>query len=95
MKTASFPLTASNPKAPCSFIVYTWPLKGLPYYNFGVYVYTIKLLGASGQVLRDVPFAMFRTISDLVALPTRFASCCGYMRLERVRVFLSWPFLCE
>ena len=36
----------SYPKAPCIFIVDTWALKGLPYHNFGVYVYTIKLHGA-------------------------------------------------
>ena len=36
------------PKAPCSFIVHTWALKGLPYHTFGVYVYTTKLHGAFG-----------------------------------------------
>ena len=38
------------PKAPCSFIVHIWALKGLPYHNFAVYVYTIKLHGAFGVV---------------------------------------------
>ena len=28
-----------NPKAPCSFMVDTWALKGLQYHDFGVYVY--------------------------------------------------------
>ena len=36
----------SFPKTPCSFILHTWVLKGLPYHNFEVYVYTIKLHGA-------------------------------------------------
>ena len=40
---------AAIPKASCSFIVDTWALKGLPYHNFGVYVYTIKLHGAFGN----------------------------------------------
>ena len=35
-------------KAPCSFMVDTWALKGLPYHDFGAYVYTIKLHGAFG-----------------------------------------------
>ena len=38
----------SYPKAPCSFIVDTWALKGLPCYDFGVYAYAIKLHGAFG-----------------------------------------------
>ena len=29
-------------------MVDTWALKGLPYYDFGAYVYTIKLHGAFG-----------------------------------------------
>ena len=37
------------PKAPCSLIVHTWALKGLPCHNFGVFVYTIKLQGALGK----------------------------------------------
>ena len=32
-------------------IVHTWALMGLPYQNFGVYVYTIKLHGAFGTCL--------------------------------------------
>ena len=32
-----------NLKAPCSWIVHTWPFKGLSYPNFGVYVYTVEL----------------------------------------------------
>ena len=36
------------PKAPCSFIVHTWALKGLPYHNFGFHVNTIKLHEAFG-----------------------------------------------
>ena len=36
------------PKAPCSFMVDTWALKGLPYHDFGVCVYTRNLHGASG-----------------------------------------------
>ena len=36
------------PEDPCWFIVDTWALKGLPYHNFGVYVYTKKLHGAFG-----------------------------------------------
>ena len=39
----------ANPKAQCSFIVHTWALKGLPYHNSGVYVYTVKLHGAFGE----------------------------------------------
>ena len=34
------------PKAPCSFMVDTWALKGVRYHDFGAYVYTIKLHGA-------------------------------------------------
>ena len=37
-------------KAPCSFIVDTWALKGLPYHDFEVYAYTIKLHGAFGTL---------------------------------------------
>ena len=36
------------PKAPCSLMVPTWALKGLPYQYFGVYVSTINLPGAFG-----------------------------------------------
>ena len=32
-------------------MVYTWALKGLPYHDFGAYVYTIKPHGALGLVL--------------------------------------------
>ena len=41
---AGFP----SPKAPCSFMVDTWALTGLPYHDFGVYVYAMKLHGAFG-----------------------------------------------
>ena len=47
---------SSLPKAPCSFIVHTWALKGLPYHNFGVQVYTVKLHGAFGAALMDGNF---------------------------------------
>ena len=40
-----------SPEAPCSCIVRTWALKGLPYHDFGVYVYAIKLNGAFLTVL--------------------------------------------
>ena len=32
----------SSPKAPCSSMVYTSAIKGLPCHYFGAYVYTIK-----------------------------------------------------
>ena len=41
-------------KAPCSGMVYTWALKGLPCYRFGVYVYSIMCyLEAFGNRNRD------------------------------------------
>ena len=49
-------------KAPCSCMVHTWALKGLPYHNFGVYVYTIKLHGAFGIMPRI--FTGIGTLSD-------------------------------
>ena len=36
------------PKAPCGAMVYTLPSKGLPYHNFGVCVYALKLHGNLG-----------------------------------------------
>ena len=42
-------IQGAAPKAACSCIVPMWALKGLPYHNFGAYVYTIMLLiGACG-----------------------------------------------
>ena len=38
------------PKAPCRVIVDTWALERLPYQHVGVYVYTIELHGAFGNV---------------------------------------------
>ena len=43
-----FKTTQSVPMAPCNFTGDTWALKDLPYHDFGVYVYTIKLHGAFG-----------------------------------------------
>ena len=43
-------MAVPHPKAPCSFIVDTWALKGLPYHDFGAYVDTIKLHGAFRSV---------------------------------------------
>ena len=37
------------PKAPCSFMVDTWALQGLPYHDFGVSAYTMKLHGVFGM----------------------------------------------
>ena len=36
------------PKAPCSFMVDPWAFKRIPYHDFEVYVYTIKLHAAFG-----------------------------------------------
>ena len=30
------------PKAPSSVVIHTWAFKGIPYQNFGIYVYTTK-----------------------------------------------------
>ena len=47
-RTLSGSASSTYPKAPCSFIVNTWAVKGLPYHDFGGYVYTVKLHGAFG-----------------------------------------------
>ena len=39
-------LEPAEPKAPCSCIVCTWALKGLPYHKLRLYGCTIKLHGA-------------------------------------------------
>ena len=50
LQTCTSQCRPASSKAPCSFRVHTWALKGLPYHHFGVYVYTIKLHGAFGNV---------------------------------------------
>ena len=42
------PEPISEPKAPCSFVVHTWALQGLPYHNFKENACTITLHGAFG-----------------------------------------------
>ena len=41
-------LAASLPKGPCTYIVYTWALKGLPYSSFRAQIYTIWVHGPLG-----------------------------------------------
>ena len=41
----------SFPKSPCSCMVYTLALQGLPSHGFGAHVHTVNLHGAFGTVL--------------------------------------------
>ena len=38
-----------NPRCSCNYMVYTWALKGELYPYFGVYVYTVRILGPFGE----------------------------------------------
>ena len=69
---------AHSPKALCSFTVHTWALKELPYHNFRVHVYTMKLHGAFGIVCEflGVQYLWF----DWVMLLTRGAPRAGKCR---------------
>ena len=45
--------TASYPKRPCDYMVYTWALKGFLYPYLGDCVCTTMMLGPRGGILRD------------------------------------------
>ena len=75
----------SNPKAPCSFRVDTWALKGLPYHGFGVSVYTIKLHGAFGKFMIQQPSfysqKLWRRSLSSAANPERRPEACCQLDL--------------
>ena len=49
----------SNPKGPCTCVVYTWALKGFPYHYVGVYVCTRMILGPFGLAVFRIESFVF------------------------------------